>query len=98
MRRALPNECAFCKNNEKNEECFSSHAMKDARVVPGVACVSLPALRCDRRPGAHHQVGARKPGVSQTRAPVHNFAIRRERRRSTSVYSNCTGRFTCHLS
>ncbi|XP_072949105.1 uncharacterized protein [Epargyreus clarus] len=46
MRRALPNECAFCKNNGENEECYSSHALKDWR--GRVLCPVLRAFRCPR--------------------------------------------------
>ncbi|KAL4707797.1 hypothetical protein ACJJTC_001743 [Scirpophaga incertulas] len=46
MRRALPNECAFCKNNGENEECYSSHALKDWR--GRVTCPVLRAFRCPR--------------------------------------------------
>ncbi|XP_035440322.2 uncharacterized protein LOC118269362 isoform X1 [Spodoptera frugiperda] len=46
MRRALPNECAFCKNNGENEECYSSHALKDLR--GRVLCPVLRAFRCPR--------------------------------------------------
>lgn len=46
MRRALPNECAFCKNNGENEECYSSHALKDWRGK--VLCPVLRAFRCPR--------------------------------------------------
>ncbi|CAK1580122.1 unnamed protein product [Parnassius mnemosyne] len=45
-RRALPNECAFCKNNGENEECYSSHALKDWR--GRVLCPVLRAFRCPR--------------------------------------------------
>ncbi|XP_050350731.1 uncharacterized protein LOC126773694 isoform X2 [Nymphalis io] len=46
MRRALPNECAFCKNNGENEESYSSHALKDWR--GRVLCPVLRAFRCPR--------------------------------------------------
>ncbi|CAH0715668.1 unnamed protein product, partial [Brenthis ino] len=46
MRRALPNECAFCKNNGENEENYSSHALKDWR--GRVLCPVLRAFRCPR--------------------------------------------------
>ncbi|KAJ8731491.1 hypothetical protein PYW07_004655 [Mythimna separata] len=46
MRRALPNECAFCKNNGENEECYTSHALKDWR--GRVLCPVLRAFRCPR--------------------------------------------------
>ncbi|XP_059053732.1 uncharacterized protein LOC131848008 [Achroia grisella] len=46
IRRALPNECAFCKNNGENEECYSSHALKDWR--GRVLCPVLRAFRCPR--------------------------------------------------
>nr|XP_049693890.1 uncharacterized protein LOC110374694 isoform X1 [Helicoverpa armigera] len=46
VRRALPNECAFCKNNGENEECYSSHALKDWR--GRVLCPVLRAFRCPR--------------------------------------------------
>ncbi|CAH0585661.1 unnamed protein product [Chrysodeixis includens] len=46
MRRAYPNECAFCKNNGENEECYSSHALKDWR--GRVLCPVLRAFRCPR--------------------------------------------------
>ncbi|XP_026734460.1 uncharacterized protein LOC113498589 isoform X2 [Trichoplusia ni] len=46
MRRAFPNECAFCKNNGENEECYSSHALKDWR--GRVLCPVLSAFRCPR--------------------------------------------------
>lgn len=46
MRRALPNECAFCKNNGENEECYSSHSLKDWR--GRVLCPVLRAFRCPR--------------------------------------------------
>ncbi|XP_047991492.1 uncharacterized protein LOC125230395 [Leguminivora glycinivorella] len=45
-RRPLPNECAFCKNNGENEECYSSHALKDWR--GRVLCPVLRAFRCPR--------------------------------------------------
>lgn len=46
MRRALPNECAFCKNNGENEECYSDHVLKDGR--GRVLCPVLRAFRCPR--------------------------------------------------
>ncbi|XP_053609281.1 uncharacterized protein LOC128674609 [Plodia interpunctella] len=46
MRRALPNECAFCKNNGENEECYSAHVLKDWR--GRVRCPVLRAFRCPR--------------------------------------------------
>ncbi|XP_013186828.1 uncharacterized protein LOC106132060 [Amyelois transitella] len=46
MRRALPNECAFCKNNGENEECYSTHVLKDWR--GRVRCPVLRAFRCPR--------------------------------------------------
>ncbi|CAG9562020.1 unnamed protein product [Danaus chrysippus] len=46
MRRALPNECAFCKNNGENEESYTSHALKDWR--GRVECPVLRAFRCPR--------------------------------------------------
>lgn len=45
-RRVLPNECAFCKNNGENEECYSSHALKDWR--GRVLCPVLRAFCCPR--------------------------------------------------
>ncbi|GBP47548.1 Nanos homolog 2 [Eumeta japonica] len=45
-RRALPNECAFCKNNGENEDCYASHALKDWR--GRVLCPVLRAFRCPR--------------------------------------------------
>ncbi|XP_073956883.1 uncharacterized protein [Choristoneura fumiferana] len=45
-RRGLPNECAFCKNNGENEECYTSHALKDWR--GRVLCPVLRAFRCPR--------------------------------------------------
>ncbi|VVC92158.1 uncharacterized protein LOC126966259 isoform X2 [Leptidea sinapis] len=45
-RRALPNECAFCKNNGENEECYTSHSLKDWR--GRVLCPVLRAFRCPR--------------------------------------------------
>ncbi|XP_063536337.1 uncharacterized protein LOC134746047 [Cydia strobilella] len=45
-RRPLPNECAFCKNNGENEECYLSHALKDWR--GRVLCPVLRAFRCPR--------------------------------------------------
>ncbi|CAH2234529.1 jg1669 [Pararge aegeria aegeria] len=46
MQRALPHECAFCKNNGENEENYSSHALKDWR--GRVQCPVLRAFRCPR--------------------------------------------------
>lgn len=46
VRRHLPNECAFCKNNGENEECYSSHVLKDGR--GRVLCPVLRAFRCPR--------------------------------------------------
>ncbi|XP_038209854.1 uncharacterized protein LOC119830786 [Zerene cesonia] len=46
LRRALPNECAFCKNNGENEEYYSSHVLKDWR--GRVLCPVLRAFRCPR--------------------------------------------------
>ncbi|XP_026327405.1 uncharacterized protein LOC113235737 isoform X2 [Hyposmocoma kahamanoa] len=46
MRRALPNECAFCKNNGENEECYTTHMLKDWR--GRVLCPVLRAFRCPR--------------------------------------------------
>ncbi|KAJ0176724.1 hypothetical protein K1T71_007903 [Dendrolimus kikuchii] len=46
IRRAAPNECAFCKNNGENEEHYSSHALKDGR--GRVLCPVLRAFRCPR--------------------------------------------------
>ncbi|XP_023934798.1 uncharacterized protein LOC112043557 [Bicyclus anynana] len=46
MQRALPHECAFCKNNGENEEKYASHALKDWR--GRVQCPVLRAFRCPR--------------------------------------------------
>ncbi|XP_013164416.1 PREDICTED: uncharacterized protein LOC106115532 isoform X2 [Papilio xuthus] len=44
--KRLPNECAFCKNNGEEEECYMSHPLKDFR--GRVLCPVLRAFRCPR--------------------------------------------------
>ncbi|XP_013143921.1 PREDICTED: uncharacterized protein LOC106107583 [Papilio polytes] len=44
--KRLPNECAFCKNNGEEEECYMSHSLKDFR--GRVLCPVLRAFRCPR--------------------------------------------------
>ncbi|KOB73877.1 Nanos-like protein [Operophtera brumata] len=46
LTREQLSECAFCKNNGENEECYSQHALKDWR--GRVLCPVLRAFRCPR--------------------------------------------------
>ncbi|XP_068633447.1 uncharacterized protein [Battus philenor] len=94
-RRALPSECAFCKNNGENEECYSSHALKDWR--GRVLCPVLRAFRCPRC-GA---TGDRAHTIKYCPEPSHTgaersggFLSRRRAPSSPSLFSNNGGCFT----
>ncbi|CAK1556376.1 unnamed protein product [Leptosia nina] len=44
IRRSLPSECAFCKNNGEVEDLYASHVLKDVR--GRVVCPVLRAFHC----------------------------------------------------